>query len=53
MVTHGQVGTMVRWLAQNGYDAGAFSTEYGEEDDEASLAKPEQTTTGEKAASDA
>jgi len=35
MVTHGQVGTMVRWLAQNGYDAGAFATEYGDEDDEA------------------
>jgi putative mRNA 3-end processing factor len=33
MVTHGQVGTMVRWLAQNGYDAGAFATEYGDEDD--------------------
>jgi putative mRNA 3-end processing factor len=53
MVTHGQVGTMVRWLAQNGYDAGAFSTEYGDEDDEASLAKPEQTATSEKAANDA
>ena len=35
MVTHGQVGTMVRWLAQSGYDAGAFATEYGDEDDEA------------------
>ncbi|HWT70718.1 MAG TPA: DNA ligase-associated DEXH box helicase, partial [Oxalicibacterium sp.] len=54
MVTHGQVGTMVRWLAQNGYDAGAFATEYGEEDDEAvSAEKAEQATTGEEAGSDA
>jgi putative mRNA 3-end processing factor len=54
MVTHGQVGTMVRWLAQNGYDAGAFATEYGDEDDEAvAEAKPEQAETNEETASDA
>jgi putative mRNA 3-end processing factor len=50
MVTHGQVGTMVRWLAQNGYDAGAFATEYGDEDDEAAPASNAEHT---KAGSDA
>ena len=34
IVTHGQVGVMVRWLQQNGLDAGAFNTEYGDEVDE-------------------
>jgi putative mRNA 3-end processing factor len=33
IVTHGQVGVMVRWLRQNGLEAGAFDTEYGDEDD--------------------
>ena len=33
IVTHGQVAPMVRWLRQNGLDAGAFNTEYGAEDD--------------------
>lgn len=33
IVTHGQVGVMVRWLQQNGLDAGAFTTEYGAEED--------------------
>ena len=32
IVTHGQVATMVRWLRQNGLDAGAFATEYGDEE---------------------
>ncbi len=36
IVTHGQMPVMVRWLSQNGLDAGAFETEYGDEDDEAS-----------------
>jgi putative mRNA 3-end processing factor len=31
IVTHGQVGVMVRWLQQNGLEAGAFNTEYGSE----------------------
>ncbi|HZG18791.1 MAG TPA: ligase-associated DNA damage response exonuclease [Herbaspirillum sp.] len=35
IVTHGQVATMVRWLCQNGLDAAAFNTEYGDEDDTA------------------
>ena len=34
IVTHGQVGVMVRWLQQNGLEAGAFNTEYGDEDKE-------------------
>ncbi|MFC7515354.1 ligase-associated DNA damage response exonuclease [Herbaspirillum sp. GCM10030257] len=33
IVTHGQVAVMVRWLSQNGLEAGAFQTEYGDEDD--------------------
>lgn len=33
IVTHGQVATMVRWLNGQGLDAGAFNTEYGDEDD--------------------
>jgi putative mRNA 3-end processing factor len=36
VVTHGSIGVMVRWLCQNGLDAKAFETEYGdEEEDEA------------------
>ncbi len=33
IVTHGQIPTMVRWLQQNGLEAGAFDTEYGTEDE--------------------
>lgn len=33
MVTHGQVDTLVRYLCEQGLDARAFATEYGEEDD--------------------
>ncbi|GAC1408934.1 MAG: ligase-associated DNA damage response exonuclease [Burkholderiaceae bacterium] len=33
IVTHGQIPTMVRWLTQNGLEAGAFDTEYGAEDE--------------------
>jgi putative mRNA 3-end processing factor len=39
VVTHGSIGPMVRWLCQNGLDAGAFETEYG--DDEAVASAPE------------
>lgn len=38
IVTHGQIPVMVRWLNQNGWDAGAFETEYGDEDDESPTA---------------
>ena len=34
IVTHGQIGVMVRWLQQNGFEAGAFQTEYGDEREE-------------------
>lgn len=43
IVTHGQVGVMVRWLRQNGLDAQAFSTEYGDEDDERAAASAPST----------
>jgi putative mRNA 3-end processing factor len=33
VVTHGAIGVMVRWLCQNGLDAKAFETEYGDEDE--------------------
>ncbi|WP_151631993.1 ligase-associated DNA damage response exonuclease [Noviherbaspirillum aerium] len=39
IVTHGQVPVMVRWLRQNGLDAGAFDTEYGDEEDNGSTAE--------------
>ena len=32
IVTHGAIPVMVRWLCQNGYDAKAFDTEYGDEE---------------------
>jgi putative mRNA 3-end processing factor len=44
IVTHGQIGVMVRWLQQHGWDAGAFDTEYGDQDDE--LAAPPPAGTG-------
>ncbi len=31
IVTHGQIEPMVRWLNEQGLDAGAFATEYGDE----------------------
>ena len=34
IVTHGQVATLVRALREDGIDAQAFQTEYGDEDDE-------------------
>ncbi len=33
-VTHGQINVMVRWLREQGLDAQAFATEYGEEEGE-------------------
>ena len=35
MVTHGSVNILVRHLREQGLDAQAFDTEYGEEDDAA------------------
>jgi putative mRNA 3-end processing factor len=34
IVTHGHVDIMVRWLRENGFDASAFDTEYGTEEDD-------------------
>lgn len=34
IVTHGQIQIMVRWLQQQGLDADAFDTEYGDEEKE-------------------
>jgi putative mRNA 3-end processing factor len=31
IVTHGYEAVMVRWLQEQGYEAGAFKTEYGDE----------------------
>lgn len=36
-VTHGQVNTMVRWLSEQGLNAQAFRTEYGDEENEAPI----------------
>jgi putative mRNA 3-end processing factor len=40
IVTHGQIPVMVRWLQQNGLEAGAFQTEYGSDDDSLAVAEP-------------
>ena len=42
IVTHGQVASLVRWLAEQGLEAGAFDTEFGDDPDtgEASLVEP-------------
>jgi putative mRNA 3-end processing factor len=34
IVTHGYEAVMVRWLAEQGLQAGSFSTEYGADDGE-------------------
>lgn len=53
MVTHGQIPVMVRWLAENGLEAGAFDTEYGDEDDEAVAEKKPTEEPGKKQNKDA
>ena len=42
-VTHGSVPVLVRWLTEQGLDAQAFETEYGDED-AADKAAPEAPT---------
>ncbi len=39
LVTHGSVATMVRWLREQGLQAEAFKTEYGDEEDEGRVAE--------------
>jgi putative mRNA 3-end processing factor len=34
IVTHGYEAVMVRWLREQGLDAGSFATAYGQEDDD-------------------
>ncbi|HEY5799966.1 MAG TPA: ligase-associated DNA damage response exonuclease [Burkholderiaceae bacterium] len=34
IVTHGQIPVMVRYLQDHGWEAGAFETEYGDQDDD-------------------
>ncbi|WP_322069081.1 ligase-associated DNA damage response exonuclease [Paraburkholderia bannensis] len=41
IVTHGQIEPMVRWLTEQGLDAGAFATEYGDETTEAESSSPD------------
>jgi putative mRNA 3-end processing factor len=43
IVTHGQIAPMVRWLCEQGLDAGAFTTEYGDDNLEALEAQAEQS----------
>jgi putative mRNA 3-end processing factor len=57
IVTHGYEAVMVRWLTEQGFEAGAFATEYGDSDDDepagesplATEATPAPTTAGEDA----
>ena len=44
IVTHGYEAVMVRWLAEQGLEASAFQTEYGDEQEGAAEAQPEATS---------
>ena len=44
IVTHGYEAVMVRWLTEQGLQAGAFNTEYGDQDDEAEQASADAAT---------
>ena len=53
IVTHGYEAVMVRWLTEQGLQAGAFNTEYGDQDDEAEpppKSAPEPVASGDEAA---
>ncbi len=43
IVTHGQIEPMVCWLREQGLDAGAFRTEYGDDAIEADTAENDNT----------
>ncbi|WP_420991902.1 ligase-associated DNA damage response exonuclease [Cupriavidus sp. 30B13] len=49
VVTHGNVPVMVRYLGERGWQAGAFQTEYGEEDDAPAAADAADAAGGEPA----
>ena len=44
IVTHGQIEPMVRWLREQGLEAGAFTTEYGDDTIEADEAENDQAS---------
>ncbi|WP_428418465.1 ligase-associated DNA damage response exonuclease [Methylibium sp.] len=44
VVTHGETGPLIRWLSEQGLDAAAFQTEYGDEDETAAPAPPPEDT---------
>jgi len=53
IVTHGYEAVMVRWLQQQGLEAGSFATEYGDDrlaDDEPAAPGPEQDQEARRAA---
>jgi putative mRNA 3-end processing factor len=43
IVTHGSVEPMVRWLREQGLEAGAFDTQYGDDTVEADAAGADET----------
>jgi putative mRNA 3-end processing factor len=43
IVTHGSVEPMVRWLREQGLEAGAFDTQYGDDSVEADAAGADET----------
>ncbi len=53
IVTHGSIGVMVRWLCQNGLDAGAFETEYGDEEEDEAAPPPGRAAGSGEGAADA
>ena len=50
IVTHGQEAVMVRWLQQQGLQAGSFRTEFGRDDDEEPGQAPPEPASGPAAA---
>ncbi|MBX3600276.1 MAG: ligase-associated DNA damage response exonuclease [Rubrivivax sp.] len=44
IVTHGYEAVMVRWLREQGLDAGSFATEYGQEEELPAAAPPTDAT---------
>ena len=53
IVTHGYEAVMVRWLEEQGLEAGAFATEYGDNDDDESSVKSAEEAATPAAAADA
>ncbi len=48
IATHGYVAVLVRWLQQRGYNAGAFDTEYGDDESDQSEATATEAIAGAK-----